>query len=167
MNASSESGECASLISRASVDVFEVACPVMGLVVPFVPQSLPCSRDSPSAPFRAQPACAGRSKPAFAASLRLRRGESASPFGTPCGTRTRGRERRWNLRGNLPILAEQSLAYRHGRDKRSGSHSTPRFAHPSPPVSGYFWWQALLVFRRRRREVAATRLQLQAVLVHF
>jgi hypothetical protein len=39
MKASSESGECASLISRVSVVVFEVAWPVM-VGLSFVPQGL-------------------------------------------------------------------------------------------------------------------------------
>src|SRR5712664_2568810 len=164
MNASSESGECASLISRASVDVFEVACPVMGLVVPFVPRSLPCSLDSPRTHsmrgLHMQTglfAQAGE-KHALAASLRLRRGESAPPCGTPA---EREREDVSNA-GTCAARADSCNAKR-SISPRSGQTFWPSQYPSFLPVVLSIVRQAqalFLVFLRCRREVAATRLQL-------
>src|SRR6266849_1787075 len=96
MKASSESGECASLISRASVDVFEVACPLMGLVVPFVPRSW-------DSLYTRQARLSKRSL-RQARNLLLPRPVACVEavylaIWNSCGTRTRGREQHWNLRG--------------------------------------------------------------------
>src|SRR4029077_20894045 len=91
MKASSESGEWASLISRVSVEVFEVALPVMGMVVPFVPQRLPllvrCAN-----PLREIRVSSGKH------SRRRRKREDVSDAG---------------VARHVLQLAAQSLAYRH------------------------------------------------------
>src|SRR6266853_1256303 len=82
MKASSESGECASLISRVSVVVFEVAWPVMGW-------SFLCAA--------APDCCLPYPKPRREIRLSLKETIEAE-------TETRGRERCQGLRGTCCVL---------------------------------------------------------------
>src|SRR5229473_632277 len=156
MNASSESGECASLISRASVDVFEVACPVMGLVVPFAPRSLRLSVHSPSASFQTQPA-AGK-KPALPRPFACVEASLPRSSGTPAE-----REREDVSNAETCAARADSCNAKPSISARSRQTFWPSQYPSFSPIVLPIVRQAQALFRvflRRRSEVAAARLQI-------